>query len=132
MQTDLSIRLRAYAATAKLEAPADNSLYAEALACSSVAAAAASAGIICSHTRILRGDSPPDYLLPGQDELDFLVADKPSGHADPATDQIDAPDANKRTRLPLHPGKGRNDCDDTLDSLALGAPGIRAIKSRNG
>ena len=127
MQTDLSIRLRAYAETAEVEVPANPLVYAEALACSRAAAAAASAGIICSHTRILRGDSPPDYLRPGQDELEFLVADKPLRHEDPATDQPDAPDATGRTRLPLLPDK---DGDDGLNKLALGAEGVLALKSR--
>ena len=126
MQTDLSIRLRAYAATAEAQVPERTSLYAEALASSHAASAAASAGIVCSHTRILRGDSSPDYLLPGQDELDVLVADKPSGHGHPATDQLDAPDTMNHTHLPLHSG------EDTLSSLALGASGVLAIKTRNG
>jgi hypothetical protein len=130
MQTDLSIRLRAYAATAEVvQAHGHKSLYAEALASSQATSAAASAGIICSHTRILRGDSAPDYLLPGQDELEVLVADKPSRHGNPATDQFDAAGATSQTHLPLHP------CIDSgngLDSLALGAAGILAIKNRNG
>ncbi len=126
MQTDLSIRLRAYFAMGEAAIPANMSLFAEALACSSAASAAASAGIICSHTRILRGDSPPDYLLPGQDELDVLVADKPVRYEDQASDQPDAPDATKQTRLPLLYGNA------TLDSLTLGASGIEAIKNGNG
>src|SRR5580658_8371718 len=131
MQTDLSIRLRAYAATLEaptqgaVHSPARKSLYAEALASSHAASEAASAGIICSHTRILQGDSPPEYLLPGQDELDVLVADKPSRHGDPATDQADAPDATIRTHLPLH-ANDSNDSNDALNNLALGAPGIMA------
>ena len=81
MQTDLSIRLHAYATTAEAPIPAPVSLYADALTSSQAAATAASAGIICSHTRILLGDGPPpDYLLPGVDELDVLAADKPAGH----------------------------------------------------
>jgi hypothetical protein len=129
MQTDLSIRLRAYADTIEpVEATGHNSLYTEALASSHAASAAASAAIISSHTRILRGDSPPDYLLPGQDELDILVADKPSGHRDPATGQLDAPGATNHPHLPLHPGDEGN---GTLNSLVLGAPGILAIKNRN-
>ncbi len=129
MQTDLSIRLRAYADTKEaVEGTGHNSLYAEALASSHAAAAAASAGIISSHTRILRGDSAPDYLLPGQDELDVLVADKPSGQGDPATGQLDAPGATSQPHLPLHQG---DEGTDALNNLALGAPGILAIKNRN-
>ena len=112
METDLSIRLHAYATTAEAIPPGNPSLYSDALASSRAASAAVSAGIICSHTRVLRGHSPPVSLLPGQDELDLLAADSEST----------APGV----LLPLRSGH------DTLDNLVLGAAGIPAIKSRNG
>jgi hypothetical protein len=112
METDLSIRLHAYAATAEAQIPDSTLLYADAVASSRAASTAASASIICSHTRELRGDSEPAYLLPGQDELDVLVADKPKDD-----------DAPHRIRLPFRPGNG------TIASLALGAAAIAAIKS---
>lgn len=130
METDLSIRLHAYATAAEAQLPASTTLYADALACSLAASAAASAGIICSHTRILRGDSPPDDLLTGQDELDILVADKPAikpadnpGERD--TNEPPSEDTSPSQRLPLRPGK------DTMAVLALGAAGIPAIKSQH-
>ncbi len=125
MQTDLSIRVRVYTAAAQAEVPSRDGVHAEALACSHAAAAAVSAGLICSHSRILRGDSPPDYLRPGQDELDFLVADRPSRREDPPGDQMDSVEA--KTRPPL-----RLDKIGSVDTLASGAVGIRIIKSQNG
>jgi len=113
METDLSIRLHAYATAAERRAAADTSLFTDAISSSRAASVSASAGIICSHTRELRGDSAAGYLRPDQDELDFLVADKPeAGHA--AAD-----------RLPLRPAKPGH---DGLASLAMGAEGIPAIK----
>lgn len=99
METDLSNRLHAYA---------------EALASAHAASAAASASIICSHTRELRGDSVPDYLLPGQDELAMLVADG----APPAT------------ILPLDAAEDGG--DDGIANIALGADGVASLKGRNG
>ncbi len=110
MPIELKLRLQAYAATAEAHPSADPSLYADALSSSSAASAAGSAVIICSHTRILRGDSPPAHLLPGQHELDLLVAEPAS--ADPAP----------KSHLPLPAGS------NTLEKLALGAAGIPAIK----
>jgi len=57
METDLRIRLRAYATTAEAQTSADATRYAPALSSSRAASAAASASIICSHTRELPGDS---------------------------------------------------------------------------
>ena len=131
METDLKLRLQAYATKVDAQIASEPFRYADALGSSIAASAAASASIICSHSRILRGDSPPTYLLPGQHELDFLAADKPSGQpaSDLSTGQGAPPSAAEhtdpappgRTRLPLRPGK------DTLKNLALGAAGIPAI-----
>jgi len=129
METDLSIRLHAYAGTAQAQAAVHSPHCADALACSRAASAAASAAIICSHTRVLRGDSRPDYLLPGQDELEVLVADKPTlkPAAEPASHTVAEPTAEPdRLRLPLRPGSG------SLANLVLGADGIPAIKNRHG
>ncbi len=121
METDLSVRLRAYASRADRRQPLGISLYSDALAGSAAAAAAASASIICSHTRVLRGDSPPAGLLPGQDELDLLAADpKPD-------DSVARHEENPQHKLvlPLRPGT------DSLTRIVLGAAGIPAIKSQN-
>jgi hypothetical protein len=115
MESDLITRLREYSTTAAAQSPSDPRQHADALASSDAASAAASAAIICSHTRELRGDSPPADLLPGQDELDLLAADKPaSGESLPFIP------------LPLRSGK------ITVDDLAAGADAIPAIKARNG
>jgi hypothetical protein len=132
METDLSIRLHAYASTAEPRPPVETHLYADAIASSRAASAAASAGIICSHTRVLRGDPAPDGvglpgMLPEQDELDFLCAEKPAAHPADEGDTAGAPNETSppSRRLPLHAG------NDTLTLLALGADGIPAIKGRD-
>lgn len=86
METSRSIRLDAFA---------------DAAASSRAASTAASAAIISSHARALRGDSPPQDLLPGQDELQMLGADKP-------------PDERPLLSLPAG--------HDTLNKIARGAP----------
>jgi len=134
METDLKIRLQAYATTAEVQIPSDTSPFADALASSKASSSAAATNIICSHARILRGDSPPSWVLPGQHELDLLAADKrsrkdgdpaapdASGAGDAGAEPADEASARKQ-RLPLHPGK------DSLSTLALGASGIPAIKN---
>jgi hypothetical protein len=114
METELQIRLHAYAATAAAQSPSDPRLYADAVKSSQAAAAAASAALICSHPRELQGDSQPADLPPGQDELDLLAADKPTGEGIP------------RVQLPLHGGSA------TLADLARGADGVSAVKNSNG
>lgn len=113
METDLSTRLHAYATTAAAQTPDAARLYADALASSDAASTAASAAIVSSHPRELRGDSPPAGLHPGRDELDLLAADKPAAKDVPVL-------------LPLRSG------DATVADLALGAEGIPAIKNQNG
>lgn len=120
MENDLSNRLHLYANTTEARPSGDNSLYADALASAHAASAAVSAGIVCGHTRELRGDSEPgaiggQFLFPGQDELEVLAAGHPA-----------AGNSAQQMRLPLHPGH------DTVDNLVLGAAGVAAIKSRNG
>jgi hypothetical protein len=77
-------------------------LYADAAVSSRAASAAASAAIICAHTRELEG---LDVLIG-----DALVADPPSNKEIPAT-------------LPLPAGH------DTLAKVALGADGITLLKN---
>jgi hypothetical protein len=122
-ETELTNRLRAYATLAPAQVPASVGLYASALPASQAASAAASASIVCSHTRELRGDSLPDYLLPGQDELDVLVANKVANKpAASATDEAPGHTASAPILMPLRPG------NSGIEHLALGAAGIPAIK----
>lgn len=116
METDLSIRLHLYATAAERLAHSsaprgDTPSYADAISCWRSATASHSAGVICSHTRILRGDSRPNPALPGQDELDILIAGKQDKPA--ATD------------LPLPPG------NNSIEILAQGAEGVIILKGRN-
>lgn len=125
METDLSIRLHLYAIAAERLAREGTPLCANAVACWRSATASVSAGIICSHTRILRGDSQPDPGLPGRDELELLIAGKRDKPADTATDQVERTDEKPRNRLPLLAGK------NSAEILALGAEGVVVIKGRN-
>jgi len=138
METDLSIRLHLYATAAERLARGGTPLCADAISCWRSATASVSAGIICSHTRVLRGDAEPDPALPGQDDLDILIAgkpgkaetltnDAPAGQVtgEPDGEQVNQSDNKQRHRLPLHPGK------NTVETLALGATGVLVIKSRN-
>jgi hypothetical protein len=132
METDLSIRLHLYATAAERLAPGgtprgdtggDTAGCADAISCWRSATASHSAGIINSHTRVLRGDFQPDPSRagdPGKDELDILIAGKPAGTA---TDQNAD---NQRHHLPLPPG------NNSADILALGAEGVIILKGRNG
>jgi hypothetical protein len=117
MESDLSTRLRAWANTAEAKHPGDNSLCADAVSSSQAASAAASASIVCSHARELRGDS--DHLLSVKDELEVLVADRPGANSN-------GENSARWIPLPLKPG------NDTVANLVLGAAGIPAMKSRNG
>ena len=121
METDLQLRLHAYAATAAAQSPPDPrdaALYADALSSSLAASSAASAAIICSHPRELRGDSPPPDLLPGQDELDLLTA------ARPGENNVDGNPRQVALPLPV--------CDASLADLAAGADGLPAIRNCHG
>jgi hypothetical protein len=81
METDLRNRLRAYRTAAGAQVAADTALYTAALHASHAASVAASANIICSHTRELRVDGDPDNsaewprlsLPPGNDSVANLV-----------------------------------------------------------
>jgi hypothetical protein len=78
METNLRIRLRAYATTADAQIPGDTTLYADALASSRAASAAASASIICSHARELPEEPRAGHqhtlpLRPGNDSVAKLV-----------------------------------------------------------
>lgn len=126
METDLSIRLQLYATAAERLAHGGSPLCARAAACRRSSSASASAAIISSHTRILRGDSEPDAPHPGEDEIDILIAGKSGKAVETATGQADRTDDKERRHLPLPPGK------NTLENLALGAEGILVIKGRNG
>lgn len=128
MEANLSIRLHAYATLAEARDPGRAEPYADALAACSAASAAVTASIICSHTRELRGDSPPGYVPRGQDELDFLIAGKasPKDAEDTQADASEAGQAEPKPQgariLPLRPGEGN------LERLALGAAGVREIQ----
>ncbi len=88
-------------------------LFTEALASSHASSATASALNICSHTRELRGDSLPSWLLPDQDELEELSKEQAATQA-PEDDQNPAlPESS--TILELRPGTLR------LDTLVAGA-----------
>jgi hypothetical protein len=131
METDLTVRLHLYATAAKRLARGGDPLCADAVSSWRSASASHSAGIINSHTRVLRGDSEPDPSRPGQDELDILIAGKHDKAADTATDQVD-PNTEKqgtekqRHHLPLPPG------NNSAGILALGAEGVVILKGRNG
>lgn len=110
MENDLSIRLRAYVGAAEPRIPDNTLYYADALASSRAASMAASAGIICSHPRELRGNADPG--AEADLDLDALVAD---GAADGAADAVpgqpdeDPPDDTgvaRWSRLPLRAGQG--------------------------
>jgi hypothetical protein len=60
METDLHIRLRTYLTTAETQVPSGTARYADALTSSRAASVAASASIVCSHTRELSGSDPGD------------------------------------------------------------------------
>jgi hypothetical protein len=126
METDLSIRLHLYATAAERLARDGIPVCADALANWRSATASHSAGIICSHTRILRGDSEPDPAQAGQDEPDILIAGKRDKPADIATDRSDRNTDTQRHHLPLPPGK------NSSEILALGAEGVIVLKGRNG
>jgi len=113
METDLSIRLHLYATAAERLARGGTPICADAISCWRSAAASHSAGIICSHTRVLRGDVEPDPALPGKDELDVLIAGKHDKPTDTAAD------------LPLPSG------NNSIDILAQGAEGVIILKGRN-
>src|SRR6185437_11079773 len=88
MRTDLTERLHSYLNSVSEQKPAATRLYADALSSSNAAAAAASASIICSHTRILRGNSELSGRAPGLDEIEILIGAKQAQHpADEATGQ---------------------------------------------
>ncbi len=131
METDLSIRLHLYATAAERLARDGTPVCADAISCWRAAAASNSAGVICSHTRVLRGDSEPDPSRQGQDELDILIAGKHGKPADTATDQADPDpeqpgDEKQRHHLPLPPG------NNSTEILAVGADGVIILKGRNG
>lgn len=126
METDLSIRLQLYATATERLADGGSPLCARAIACRRSSCASASAAIISSHTRILRGDAEPAPAQPGQDELDILIAGKSGKAVETETGQADRTDDKQRRHLPLLPGT------NTLENLALGAEGILVIKGRNG
>jgi hypothetical protein len=130
METDLSIRLHLYATAAERLARGaprgDTAGCADAISCWRSAAASHSAGIVNSHTRVLRGDFQPDPSQagdPGKDELDILIAGKHGKAADSATDQNTD---TQRRHLPLPPG------NNSAEILALGAEGVIILKGRNG
>ena len=124
METDLSIRLHLYATAAERPARGGDPLCTAAISCWRSATASHSAGIICSHTRILRGDSQPNPT--GKDELDVLIAGKHDKPADTATDQADQGAEKPGHHLPLPPG------NNSAEILALGAEGVIILKGRNG
>lgn len=131
METDLSIRLHLYATAAERLARGGTPLCVDAVSSWRSATASQSAGIICSHTRILRGDAEPDPALPVQDELDVLIAGKHGKPANATTDQTgqsaEKQDSDKhRHHLPLFPG------ENTAELLARGAEGVIILKGRNG
>lgn len=128
METDLSIRLHLYATAAERPARSgtprgDTAGCADAISCWRSATASHSAGIICSHTRVLRGDFQPDPSRAGQDELEVLIAGK---HGKPAGTATDQNTDNQRRHLPLPPG------NNSAEILALGAEGVIILKGRNG
>jgi hypothetical protein len=124
METDLDIRLREYATAGSPAANPDPRLYVPALASSAAAGAAASASLICTHSRILRPESIPSFVPSGKNELDFLGG-KAEEH--PAT-QADGETADEPTvkKLPLRPGS------DSLALVVQGAAGIPVLKAKNG
>jgi hypothetical protein len=126
METDLSIRLHLYATAAKRLARGGTPPCADAISCWRSATASHSAGIINSHTRVLRGDSQPGPSRAGQDELDILIAGKHDKAADTATDHADQGPEKPGHHLPLPPG------NNSADILALGAEGVIILKGRNG
>jgi hypothetical protein len=134
METDLSIRLHRYATAAERLARGgaprgDTAGCADAISCWRSASASVSAGIINSHTRVLRGSTRPDPSRagdPGKDELDILIAGKHARPANATTDQADQNEENQRHHLPLPPG------NNSADILALGAEGVIILKGRNG
>ena len=125
METDLSSRLHLYATTAERLAHGGAARHADAISCWQAASASISAGIICSHTHMLRGSSPPGPGIPGQDELDALIAGKHGKPADTATDQVGEAEEKQRHCLPLQAG------NNSAEILALGAEGVLLMKGRN-
>ena len=122
METDLTIRLHLYATAAERLSRGGTPGCADAISTAGDPQHAShSAGIICSHARILRGDSEPDPT--GKDELDVLIAGKHDKPADTASDQNTD---TQRHHLPLPPG------NNSEDILALGAEGVVILKGRNG
>jgi len=82
-QVSLKTRLLSYTSAPVVPPPDNPSVFAEAIASSSAASATASALIICSHTRELRGgDSLPSWVPPGHDELEELAAEPPAETAE--------------------------------------------------
>ncbi len=127
MGLDLTERLQAYLNSASDQKPAATRLYADALSSSNAAAAAASASIICSHTRLLRGNSELIGRAPGLDEIEILMGARQAQHpADEATGQKPADEASAPKRiLSLRPGGA------TIEDLVRGAEGIPAIRKAN-
>jgi hypothetical protein len=125
METDLSIRLHLYATAAERLARGGTPVCADAISSWRSATASHSAGIVCSHTRVLRGNSEPDPSRPGQDELDLLIAGKHDKPAGTLTDQAEQIEEKQRHRLPLPPG------NNSAEILALGAEGVIILKGRN-
>jgi hypothetical protein len=125
METDLSIRLHLYATAAERLARGGAPACANAISSWRSANGSHSAGIICSHTRVLRGDAEPDPDHPGMDELEILLADKHGKPANTATDQAEPNTEKHRHHLPLHHG------NDSVELLARGAEGVGILKGRN-
>ena len=127
MRPDLTERLHTYLNSVTEQKPAATHLYADALSSSNAAAAAASAGIICSHTRILRGNSELIGRPPGLDELEILIGGKQAPHpADEATGQKPAEEAPAQKKiLRLRPTSA------TIDDLVRGAEGVAIIRKAN-
>jgi hypothetical protein len=128
MASDLTERLHAYLNATSEQKPAATHLYADALSSSNAAAAAASASIICSHARLLRGNSELIGHPPGLDEIEILIGGKQPEHpAEEATGQKppDETEAPKKI-LPLRPTSA------TIEDLARGAEGVPAIRKANG
>jgi hypothetical protein len=122
METDLSIRLHLYATAAERLSRGGTAGRADAISCWRSATASHSAAVICSHARVLRGDSAPV----AQDELDLLIAGKHGKPADATTDPADPETDKQRRHLPLPPG------DNSAEILARGAEGVIILKARNG
>jgi hypothetical protein len=118
METDLSTRFDLYANAVDRQPHGKNHACADALSCWRAATAGHSAGIVCSHTRVLRGD--------GEDVLEKLLADQESKPAEAGTDQADTDAEKPRHHMPLYAG------DNTAALLAQGAEGVIALKARNG